>query len=286
MLASTLCIIYLKFGTGKAVLVAEWWPVGRSWADDVRRTWSDMLSVSSAVAASLGLPDPAIRPGDPFGMVLDAARAWLVGKPRTFRVSGRELTLTLTDIAMEGPDMARAVGQYGQARIRARDVEWDGHQLGRLEILARNVHVRPGTAPALVAAPLLIEAFVPAPAASRWLAAASPRLALTVRDGVPQLGLVRAPWVRLEVETGAEGRCILIRPRALYLRGRRLPVRAPAFRLARPKLPRGLLLTAAEPTPDGFVIRGTLDEWHRSLSRADVERLLTAMRGGRDRLDL
>jgi hypothetical protein len=245
-----------------------------------------MLSVPSAVAASLGLPEPGIMPVDPFGTLVDAARAWLVGKPRTFRLCGRELTLTLTDIAVEGPDMARAMGQYGQVRIRARDVEWDGCQLGRLEILARNVHLRPGSAPALVAAPLLVEALVPGSAASRWLPAASPRLALTVRNGVAQLSLARAPWARLEVEAGAEGRCILIRPRALHLRGRRLPVRSPAFRLAQLKLPRGLLLTAAEPTPDGFVVRGTLDEWHRSLSRADVERLLTAMRGGRDRLDL
>jgi hypothetical protein len=266
--------------------MAEWRTSGPSWTDDWRRNWSGMLSVPSAVAASLGLPAPGMLPGDPFGTVVDAARALLVGKPRAFRVAGCEVTLTLTDIAVEGPDIARAVGQYGQVRICARDVRWDGGRLGRLEVLARNVHLRPGSRPALVAAPLLVEAFVPAPVASRWLAAASPRLELAVRDGVPQLGLARAPWARLEVEAGAEGRCILIRPRALHLRGRRLPVRSPAFRLAWTGLPRGLLLTAAEPAAHGFVVRGTLSEWQRSLSRADIERLLTGMRRGSDRLDL
>ena len=266
--------------------MAEWWPSGRSWAGDWRRSWSDLLSASSAVAASLGLPVSDVLPGDPFGVVVDAARAWLVGRPRTFRISGRDLTLTLTDIAVEGSDMARAMGQYGQVRICARDVQWDGHHFGRLEILARNVHLRPGRQPALVAAPLLVEVFVPASVASPWLAAALPRLEVTWRDGLPQLSVARAPWARVEVEVGAEGRAFLIRPRALLLRGKRVSLRSPALRLAWPGLPRDLLLTAAEPTAGGFVVRGRLGEWERSLSRTDIERLLAAMRGGKDHLDL
>ncbi len=266
--------------------MADWWPLGRSWAEDWPRNWLGMLSESSALLASLGLPSPATLPGDPFTAVVGAARAWLVGKPRSFRVSGHELTLTLTDITVEGSDMARAVGQYGQVRIAAKDVEWDGYQLGRLEVLARNVHLRPGTSPALIAAPLLVEAFVPAQVASRWLAAASPRFRLTLPDDVPQLGLARAPWARLEVEAGAEGRSILIRPRALYLRGRRQSLRLPAFPLVRPALPPGLLLTAVKATAGGFVVSGTLSEYQRSLTRAYLERLLAGMRGGGERLDL
>ncbi len=266
--------------------MAEWWPLGRSWAEGWPRNWLDMLSESSAALSSLGLPSPTTLPGDPFAAVVGAARAWLVGKPRSFRISGHDLTLTLTDITVEGSDVARAVGQYGQVRISARDVEWDGYQLGRLEVLARNVHLRPGTSPALIAAPLLVEAFIPAPVASRWLAAASPRLELTLLDGVPQLGLARAPWARLEVEAGADGSSISIRPRALYLRGRRQSLRLPAFPLVRPALPGGFLLTAATATAGGFVVSGTLSEWQRSLTRADIERLLTGMREGRDRLDL
>ena len=266
--------------------MAEWWPFDRSWAGDWRRNWSDMLAASSAMAASFGLPSPGSLRGDPFSVVVDAARAWLVGKPRTFRISGRELTLTLTDITVEGSDIARAIGQYGQVRIGAKDLEWDGHRFGRLDVLARNVHLRPGRQPALVAAPLLAEAFVPAQVASSWLAGASPRLTLTMQDGVPRLGLARAPWARLEVDTGADGHSILIRPRAVDLRGRRFPLRLPAFPLARPGLPQGFLLTAAEAVTGGFVVRGTLTEWHRPLAAADLERLLAAMRGGRDRLDL
>ena len=39
-------------------------------------------------------------------------------------------------------------------------------------------------------------------------------------------------------------------------------------------------------TTGGFVMRGTVSEWQRSLSREGVERLLAGMRAGNDRLDL
>jgi hypothetical protein len=52
-----------------------------------------MLSASSAAAASLGLPQPGTLPGDPFGLLVDAARTWLTGKKRTFRFPEGDLTL-------------------------------------------------------------------------------------------------------------------------------------------------------------------------------------------------
>ena len=133
---------------------------------------------------------------------------------------------------------------------------------------------------------MLIETFVSAPAASRWLATVSSRLELTIRAGVPQVGVVGAPWVRLEIEPGAEGRSILIRPRALHVGDWRLSLRLPAFPAPLPALPDGLMLTAVQPAPGGFAVRGLLSEWRRPMSREDIERLLSTMRGGRDHLDL
>src|SRR5512142_1804095 len=163
--------------------MADWLPLYRSWAEEWQRNWAEVLSASSAAAASLGMPQPGTLPGDPFVMMVAAARSWLVGKKRTFRLAGHELTLLLTDISVDGPDLARAVGQYGQVTVSARDIGWGGCQLERMEIRARNVHVRPGPQPVLVAAPVLCEALAPAWAASRWLAAVSPRLSLTGRAG-------------------------------------------------------------------------------------------------------
>jgi hypothetical protein len=266
--------------------MADWLPFYRSWAEEWRRNWAEVLSTSSAAAASLGMPQPGTLPGDLFGIMLDAARSWLIGKKRTFGLPGHDLTLVLTDISVKGPDLARAVGQYGQVTICARDIGWGGYQLDRMEIRARNVHVRPGTRPTLVAAPVLCEAFVPASVASRWLASVSPRLNLTMKADVPQIGVASARWARLEVEAGAQGRSIRIQPRALHLRERRLSLRSPAFHVSLPVLPGGVMLTSVATASGGFVLRGVISEWQRSLSREDIDRLLAAMRGGKDRFDI
>jgi hypothetical protein len=260
-------------------------PFGRSWAEEWRRNLSEVLSLSAAAAASLGLPAPALA-GDSFATLVDAARGRLIGKKRTFSFSGQDLTLVLEDLSVEGSDLARAIGQYGQVRLRARDVEWSGYRFERIEVHARNLHLRPGAKPVLVTAPVLFEAFVAASAASAYLATVSPRLELTTQAGVPQVGLTGAPWIRLEVAAGAGGQSIRIQPRALYLLDWRIPAPAPAFDLPLPPLPLDdLMLTAVESAPGGFLIKGLLAEWQRALTRDDLDRLLAAIRGGRDRPD-
>jgi hypothetical protein len=264
--------------------MAEWWPFDRSWADEWKRNLTEVLNLSSAAAQSLGLP--GTLPGDPFAALVAAARSWLIGKKRTLSFAGADLTLVLTDISVPGTDLARALGQYGQVSISAREVQWGGYELERMDVRARNVHLRPGAPPTIVIAPLLIEAFVSAAAASRWLAAVSPQLELTLRAGVPQVGLTGVPWARLEVEAGAGGQSVLIRPRALHLGDWRVSLPAPAFQVPLPGLPSGLMLTSVEPAPGGFTVRAMLSEWQRSLSADDIGRLLAAMRAGQDRLDL
>ena len=266
--------------------MAEWWRFDRSRADEWKRTWTEIVSMSSAAAASIGLPQPGTLPGDPFALLVDAARAWLTGKKKTFRFSGHDLTLTLSDISVDGADLARVMGQYGQVRISARDVQWHVYQMERIEVRASNVYVRPGLRLTLVTAPVHCEAFVSAAFASSWLATVSPWLELALVAGLPQVGVAGMPWVRLEVETGAEGQSIRLRPSALYLLDRRVSLWSPAFHLALPELPDGFMLTSVEPAPGGFLVRGLFSEWHRSLSREDLERLLAGMRAGGDRLDI
>ena len=253
--------------------MAERWPF-----EEWRKSLSDVLSLTSAAAASLGLPAAGLLTGDPFTAIVDTARNWLIGKRRTFIFAGRDLTMVLADVSVEGSDLARAVGQYGQLTVLARDVDWGEYRFERVEVQARNVHLRPGTKPVLVAAPIRCEAFLSAQAATRWLAAVSPRLELAMHEGVPQVGLAGAPWLRLEIEPGAGGQSIRVVPRALHLLDRRLSLRVPAFHVPLPALPFDVILTAMEPAPGGFVMRGVLPEWQRPLARADIERLLTVMR--------
>jgi hypothetical protein len=266
--------------------MAEWWPFDRSRTDEWKRTWTEIVSRSAAAAASIGLPQPGTLPGDPFVLLVDAARAWLTGKQRTFGFAGHDLTLTLSDISVHGTDLARVMGHYGQVRISARDVRWHVYQLERVDIRAGNVYVRPSTRLTLVTAPVHWEAFISASFASKWLASVSPRLELSMVAGIPRIGVFGVPWVRLEVEAGAEGQSVSMRPRALHLLDWRVALRAPAFYLALPELPAGFMLTSVEPAPGGFLVRGLLTEWRRSLSREDVERLLAGMRSGADRLDI
>ena len=261
-------------------------PFGRSWVEDWKRSLGEVVSLSAAAAASLGLPQVGVLAGDSFGALVDAARNWLIGKQRTFSFAGHDLTLILEDLSVEGSDLARAIGQYGQVHLRARDVAWADYRFERAEVRARNVHLRPGTKPTLVAAPVLFEAFVSASAASAWLATVSPRLELAMHAGVPQVGLVGAPWVRLELAAGAGGQSIRIQPRAVYLLDWRLPVPAPSFDLPLPPLPiDDVMITSVEPAPGGFLIKGTLPEWQHSLTRDDLDRVLATIRGARDRPD-
>ncbi len=266
--------------------MTEWWPFDRSRTDEWKRSWSDIIAMSSAAAASVGLPQPGTLPRDPVAALVEAARVRLIGKKRTFPFSGHDMTLTLSDISVGGADLARVVGQYGNVGVSARDVRWDVYQLERVEVRARNVHLRPGARPTLVAAPVHCEVFVSAAFASRWLAAVSSQLEMVMQEGVPQLGAKGVPWVRLEFQTGAEGRSISVRPRAVYLLDRRVSLRSPAFFLPIPDLPEGFMLTSVDPAPGGFLIHGQFSEWQQSLSRETVERLLAAMRAGTERLDV
>ncbi len=262
-------------------------PFDRWWPDEWKRTWTELLSLAPAAGALMGLPLPQTLPGDPFGAIIDAVRARLIGKNRTFRVKGRDLTMVLDDISVDGTDLARSMGQYGEVRIAARAVEWEGGRLERMEIRARNVHLRPGAAPTLVAAPVLWEVDIPASFASSWLAAVEPRFDLAIGASGAYIGLAgRAPWARVEVETGGEGRSILLRPRALHVGSRRLPLRLPAYHVSLASLPSDVVLTSVEPHSAGVVMRGFVSEWRRSLSQGDVERLVTVLRAGQGRIDI
>jgi hypothetical protein len=264
------------------------WPFDyHRWLDEWKRGLTELLSLPSAVGASIGLPFPQTLPGDPFGLIVDVVRARLIGQNRTFRVNGRDLTLVLDNISVDGTDLARSVGQYGEVRIGARDVEWDGGRVERMEIQARNVHLWPAASPTLVAAPVRWEVLIPASSASSWLATVAPRFEVAFDTNGPHIGLAgRAPWARVEVGAGADGRSVRLQPRALRLGGRRVPMRLPAYHVSLPMLPRDVMLTSVEPDPAGVVVRGFLSEWRRPLSIGDVAGFVTALLAGKGRIDI
>ena len=57
------------------VVMTDWLPLYRSWAEEWRRNWAGVLFTSSAAAVSLGVPSPGTLPGDPFTIMVAAARS-------------------------------------------------------------------------------------------------------------------------------------------------------------------------------------------------------------------
>jgi len=257
--------------------MAESW-LGTGRAEEWTRAWMELMSTS---ASAVGAPAAARLPWDPVGVILDIARDRLVGRRLTFRAGSSEISLALDSLSVEGADVARSVGQYGTLRVTAHDVAWRGVRADRLEITADNVHLRPGSSPTLVTAPVGWQAYLPAASVEGWLAQTNPHLSVGFDAGGPFVALARrARWARLEIDTVAEGRSIRIKARALRLRHRRIALRLPGYNVPLGSLPKSVMCTSVEPDGQGVTVRGLLTEWQRSVTRADGERLLAALRAG------
>ena len=49
----------------RLVAMAEWWPFDRSRADEWKRNWTELLNMTSAASASIGLPLPKTGEASP-----------------------------------------------------------------------------------------------------------------------------------------------------------------------------------------------------------------------------
>jgi hypothetical protein len=259
------------------------WPFDQIRPEDWQRRWMDMMSSS---AKAVGMPVAATL--DPIGAVLDAARERLIGHRKTFRIQDRDVTMVLDEITMSGAELGRSVGQYGEVRITAHDVETDAGSLERLELRAGNVHLRvgPGT-PTLVAAPVHWEITASVATVQEWLIRLAPHLDVSVDGPTPLVGLARRlRWIRMEFEPIAEGHSVRLVPRMLHTGSRRARLRLPSYNVALPALKDGDWISEVALRDGGVVIRGVRSEWQRSLSRADVDRIVKTLRSAGGRLNL
>ena len=177
--------------------------------EDWTRTWMRLISTARRRRHRSPVRPSRILPIDPLAAILNTVRDRVVGRSRTFRLWGRDVTLTLDDVSITGSDLARSVGQFGNIHIVTRDIHWDVSRIERLEFRARNVHVRPGMPPTLVAAPVSWELWAAPSVVAGWLADVAPTHGLEFVEGTPLVRLPKAPsWLRLEVRPSAEGRSI------------------------------------------------------------------------------
>lgn len=260
------------------------WPMDPRRSTEWTRAWMDV--VSSTVSAAGGPTAPRLAIG-PVGMVLDLLADRMVGRRATYCIGGRDLTLSLDEVTSEGSELPRSVGQYGTVRIRAHEVDTAQGVVDSLQIEARNVHLRPGAVPAVIAAPIYWRVELSATAVQEWLARHEPRVDVALGETGPVVGFARRlRWARLEVHPVAEGQSVRVVPRRLRLGRRQIGLRLPGYNIALPTLPHHSTLTNIDMRADGVTVHGLVPEWHRSLERGDLGRLLAALKTGAARVDL
>ncbi len=259
-----------------------------------RLRWDDpfrALDVLGSLWSSTGLPSvtsvSAQAVAVPYRTLFTTLQQLLVGKRVTIRMGDNDVTLTVTELDSELESRGLAVGQLGEVRVAACDVEWGQQRLQRAVAVLRNVHIRPGVPPVVVAAPVKLSTALPAEIFDDMVRQAAPQLHARLRaDRTAQLHWVRRPgWGSLEVDVDVVGTTLWVRPRALVAgltRQRRwkLPKRTPAHPVPLPELPHGLLVTGVSLGVDSLQISALLPEWRMELPLRHLEDVISQLSQG------
>ena len=126
-----------------------------------RLRWDDpfrALDVLGSLWSSTGLPSVTAGAAQavavPYRTLFTTLQQLLVGKRVTVRMGDHDVVLTVTELDSELESRGLAVGQLGEVRVAACDIEWGQQRLQRAVAVLRNVHIRPGVPPVVVAAPV------------------------------------------------------------------------------------------------------------------------------------
>lgn len=220
----------------------------------------------------------------PYKTVFTTLQQLLIGKRVTVRMGDRDVMLTVTELDAELEPRALAVGQLGEVRVAACDIEWDQHRLQRAVAVLHNVHIRPGVPPMVVAAPAELTSALPSATFDDVLHQAVPQVrAQLCEDGSARLRWARRPdWGSLEVDAEVVGSTLWLRPRALRRGHRRwkLPARTPARPVQLPDLPHGLMVTGVSLASDSLQLKALLPEWRMELPLKYLEDLISRVSQG------
>jgi len=256
-----------------------------------RLLWDDpfrALDVLSSLWSSTGLPSVSAGAAQavtvPYRTLFTTLQQLLIGKEVTVRIGAQDVVLTLTELDSALEPHGLAVGQLGEVRVAARDIRWDHHQLQRAVAVLRNVHIRPGVPPVVVAAPTELSSTLPAEIFDEVVRQAAPQLLGELcEDGKARMRWARHPdWGGVEVDVDAVGTTLWLRPRALVTGQRRwtLPTRIPGYQVSLPELPRGLLVTDVSLGLGSLQVSGLLPEWRMDLPLRHLEDLISRLSQG------
>ncbi|QLL08568.1 LmeA family phospholipid-binding protein [Mycobacterium vicinigordonae] len=241
--------------------------------DALASLWFSSVSAGAAQAAAV-----------PYRTLFATLQQLLVGKEVTVRIGEHDVTLTVTELESALDPQGLPVGQLGEVRVAARDIRWDEHQLQSAVAVLRNVHIRPGVPPLVIAAPTELSTELAKDIFDDVLRQAAPQLDSDLGDdGTARLRWARRPaWGGLEIDADVTGSTLWLRPRALVAGQRRwkLPQRTPAYQVPLPELPHGLMITGVELNPGALHVSGLLPEWRMELSLPALEDLITRLSQG------
>jgi hypothetical protein len=258
-----------------------------------RLRWDDPLRALDALGSlwsSTGLPSvtagAAQAAAAPYRTLFTTLQQLLVGKRVTVRMGDHDVTLTVTELDSELEPRGLTVGQLGEIRVAASDIEWVDQHLQSAVAVLRNVHIRPGVPPLVIAAPVELSTELPPKVFDDMLRQAAPRLHAQLNaDSTAQLRWARRPgWGSLEVDVDVVGTTLWVRPRALLTgqtRQRRwkLPGRTPAHPVPLPDLPHGLLITGVTLGADSLQISAMLPEWRMDLPLQAIRKSMLELPG-------
>ncbi|MGA9673783.1 MAG: hypothetical protein WBR28_00515 [Mycobacterium sp.] len=259
-----------------------------------RLRWDDplrALDVLGSLWSSTGLPSVTAGAAQavavPYRTLFTTLQQLLVGKRVTIRMGDHDVTLTVTELDSELEPGGLTVGQLGEIRVAASEIEWADQYLQHAEAVLRNVHIRPGVPPLVIAAPVELSTELPAKVFDDMLRQAAPRLHAQLNaDSTAQLRWARRPGLgSLEVDVDVVGTTLWVRPRALLTgltKGRRwkLPGRTPAHPVPLPDPPHGLLVTDVALGADSLQISALLPEWRMDLPLRHLEDVISQLSQG------
>jgi hypothetical protein len=260
--------------------------LGRGW--DLFRPIDILGSLWSTTAA---LPPVATGAAAAYRTLFVTVRRLVVGRTLSVRLDEGDITLTVTEFDSRLDVATLAVGQLDNVRLSATDLRWADNQLNSATVTLHNVHLRPGTPPVLVAAPVDMSVELPTSILDELFAWAMPRLAGEIgSDAIARLRWARRPLLgSLEVDAQLDGSTLWLKPRILAFRRRnwRVPARVPAYPVQLPELPHGLRLTGISFGPGALQLTGTLPEWRMDMPLAGLEDILAQLNSvGRSTLNL
>lgn len=250
--------------------------------------WDDpfrALEMLTSLWSSTGIPSVGAHAvAMPYRTLFATLQQLLVGKEVTVRIGDQDVTLTVVELESELDPQGLPVGQLGEVRVAARDIRWADNRLQSAVAVMRNVHIRPGVPPLVIAAPTELTTELPKDVFDHVLEQAAPHLrSESGEDGTARLSWARRPGLGgLEVDADVVGSTLWLRPRAVVAGQRRwkLPLRTPAYQVVLPDLPHGLMITGVELTPDSLHLSGLLPEWRMELPLRALEELITRLSQG------